>query len=329
MPGPSFLCQTGGVLKKVAVVAVPTMAPFEFGVLCEVFGTDRTDDGVPRIDFRVVTADPGPIAFQHGLTITVEHGLEEAADADLVAVPAVDSLRHADARTLEALRAAHERGAWVLSVCSGAFVLGAAGLLDGRPSTTHWRHAERLQAAFPRTRVDPNVLFVESDRIVTSAGTASGIDAALHIVRRELGAAVANTVARRMVVPPQRDGGQAQYIALPVPEHRADSLAGLLDWAQEHLHEDLSVEVLAGRALMSTRTFARRFRDETGATPAAWVVRERLRRAQQLLETTDLPVDEVARRVGFGTAGVLRHHFNAVLAVSPQAYRRRFALATV
>lgn len=315
------------MLKKVAVLAVPTMAPFEFGVLCEVFGIDRAEDGVPPIDFRVVTAEPGPIPFRHGLSVTVERGLEEAADADLVAVPAVDA--RADDRFLEVLRAAHARGAWVLSVCSGAFVLGAAGLLDGRPSTTHWKHAERLQADFPRTRVDPNVLFVESDRIVTSAGTASGIDAALHIVRRELGAAAANAIARRMVVPPQRDGGQAQYIALPIPEHEADSLAGLLDWALEHLAGDLSVDALARRALMSPRTFARRFRDETGSTPAAWVVRQRLRRAQHLLETADLSVEEVAREVGFGTAGVLRSHFNAALGTSPQAYRRRFSLAGV
>jgi transcriptional regulator GlxA family with amidase domain len=217
----------------------------------------------------------------------------------------------------------------VLSVCSGAFVLGAAGLLDGRPSTTHWMHAERLQAAFPGTRVDPNVLFVESEKIVTSAGTASGIDASLHIVRRELGAAAANAIARRMVVPPQRDGGQAQYIALPMPEREADSLAPLLDWAQANLTEDLSVEALARRALMSPRTFARRFREETGATPAAWVVRQRLRRAQHLLETADLSVDEVAREVGFGASGVLRAHFNAVLGTSPQAYRRRFSLAGV
>jgi transcriptional regulator GlxA family with amidase domain len=317
------------MLTKVAVIAVPTMAPFEFGVLCEVFGTDRSDDGLPPIDFRVVAADPGPIVFQHGLTLQVERGLDEAADADLVAVPAVDDLRLTDDRVLEALRAAHERGAWVLSVCSGAFVLAAAGLLDGRPSTTHWRHAARLQAFRPATRVDPNVLFVESEKIVTSAGTASGIDASLHIVRRELGAAAANVIARRMVVPPQRDGGQAQYIALPMPEHEADSLAVLLDWAEEHLADDLSVEVLARRALMSPRTFARRFREETGTTPAAWVVRQRLRLAQHLLERTDLAVDEVARRVGFGAAGVLRHHFGAVLGTSPQAYRRRFTLTTV
>jgi transcriptional regulator GlxA family with amidase domain len=317
------------MLKKVAVLAVPTMAPFEFGVLCEVFGVDRTDDGVPPVAFAVVAAEPGTIPFQYGLSITVPAGLEEAADADLVAVPAVDDLAGVDPRILDVLRAAHARGAWVLSVCSGAFVLGAAGLLDGRRSTTHWRHAARLQAAHPATLVDPDVLFVEADRIVTSAGTASGIDASLHIVRRELGAAAANAIARRMVVPPQRDGGQAQYIALPMPERAADSLAGLLDWAEAHLADDLSVEVLARRALMSPRTFARRFRDETGTTPAAWVVRQRLRRAQDLLETSDLAVDEVARLVGFGTGGVLRHHFTSVLGTSPQAYRRRFSLAGV
>jgi transcriptional regulator GlxA family with amidase domain len=314
------------MLQKVAVIAVPGMSPFEFGVLCEVFGIDRTDSGAPPFDFHVVTARPGTLRFRHGMTLSVPEGLEAAADADLVAVPAYAEDEVTDPRVLEALRAAHERGAWVLSVCTGAFILAEAGLLDGRPSTTHWRDAGRLQASCPLTRVDPDVLFVESDRIVTSAGTAAGIDAALHVVRRELGASVANIIARRMVVPPQRDGGQSQYIDLPVPERQADSLAGLLDWIEEHLAEDLTVEVLARRALMSPRTFARRFRAETGTTPAAWITRQRLARAQQLLESTDLSVEDVAREAGFGPAGVLRHHFTGVLRTTPQAYRRRFSV---
>lgn len=315
------------MLKTVAVIALPEMAVFEFGVLCEVFGIDRTDDGVPPIDFRVVAADPGPMPLQHGMTITVPEGLEAAADADLVAVPAVEVGAEVDERVLEVLRAAHDRGARVLSVCSGAFVLARAGLLDGRASTTHWRHTEDLTAFCPATSVDPGVLFVEDDRVITSAGTASGIDAALHIVRAELGAEVANRIARRMVVPPQRDGGQAQYIAAPVPACADEGYAPLVDWIGEHLAEDLTVEVLAARAVQSPRTFARRFRAATGTTPAAWVARQRLARAQQLLESTDLAVDEIARLVGFGQAAVLRHHFSTTLATSPQAYRRRFALA--
>jgi len=224
---------------------------------------------------------------------------------------------------LDALRDAHARGAWVLSICSGAFALGDAGLLDGRRCTTHWLHAAALAARFPHATVDPDVLFVEDDRIITGAGTAAGIDACLHLVRRELGAAAAASVARRMVVPPQRDGGQAQYVETPLPPV-ADTLAPLLTWMLEHLDDDLGVPELAARALMSPRTFARRFRAETGATPAAWVARQRVARAQELLERTDAPVDEVARRVGFGTGALLRHHFARTLGTTPLAYRRQF-----
>lgn len=314
------------MLQKIAVIALPGMAVFEFGVFCEVFGIDRSDDGVPAFDFRVVTPDPGALALQHGMTLSVPLGLEAAADVDLVAVPAVAIGSAVDPRVLEALRAAHDRGAWVVSACSGAFVLGEAGLLDGRPSTTHWRHGAELAARFPKTRVDCDVLFVQDGKIVTGAGTAAGIDAALHIVRQELGASVANIIARRMVVPPQRDGGQAQYIAAPVPECADDGYATLLEWIKERLADDLTVEVLAAEAHQSPRTFARRFRESTGTTPAAWVARLRLLRAQSLLESTDLSIDEVARQVGFGQAAVLRHHFTTALDVSPQAYRRRFSV---
>ena len=314
------------MLKKVAVIAMPGMAVFEFGVFCEVFGIDRTEDGVPAIDFHVVAADPGPLAFRHGMTLAVPDGLDVAADADLLAVPAFPVGQEADPRVLDALRAAHERGAWVVSACSGAFVLGQAGLLDGRPSTTHWMYARELAARFPATTVDPDVLFVQDGKVVTGAGTAAGVDAALHVVRQELGAAAANLIARRMVVPPQRDGGQAQFIATPVPECADDGYAALLEWIEAHLGDDLTVEVLAAQARQSPRTFARRFREATGATPAAWVARHRLLRAQTLLESSDLPVDEVAREVGFGQAAVLRHHFATVVGISPQAYRRRFTV---
>jgi transcriptional regulator GlxA family with amidase domain len=314
------------MLSKIALLALPDMALFEFGVLSEVFGIDRSDDGLEPFDFRVVAAEPGPVRLPHGLSLTVPHGLDAAADADLIAVPAPEVGSETDPRVLELLRAAHARGAWILSACSGAFVLAAAGLLDGRRSTTHWKHTAALAAACPLTAVDPDVLFVEQDRIITSAGTAAGIDASLHLVRRELGAGAANVIARRMVVPPQRDGGQAQYIAAPMPECADDGYAAVIDWIGAHLADDLSVEALAARAAQSTRTFARRFRETTGTTPAAWVARQRLARAQQLLETTDLPIDEVARTVGFGQAAVLRHHFTTVLGTSPQAYRRRFSL---
>ncbi len=315
------------MLDKVVVLVLPGLAPFEFGVVCEVFGIDRSDSGGPRFDFHLATADPGPVRMSLGFAVDVAEGLEVAADADLIAVPAHD-IGGADERYLEVLRAAEARGAWVLSVCSGAFVLAQAGILDGRRATTHWMHTDRLAREHPLVDVDPDVLFVEDRRVVTSAGTAAGIDAALHLVRRELGAASANIIARRMVVPPQRDGGQSQYIAVSIPERRDDSLAGLADWIVDHLDDDLGVDALARRALMSTRTFARRFRAEFGATPAAWVNRQRLMRAQQLLEKSDLGLEPVAQRAGFGTAAVLRHHFREVLGTTPSAYRRTFGERT-
>lgn len=315
------------MLESVAVLAVPGTAPFEFGVVCEVFGIDRSDSGGPTFDFRIATADPGPVPTTLGMEFLVHDDLRAAEDADLVAVPA-HVIGPVDERYLDVIQRAEARGAWVLGVCSGAFVLARAGILDGRRATTHWMHADRLAREYPSVEVDPDVLFVEDRKVITSAGTAAGIDAALHLVRRELGAASANVIARRMVVPPQRDGGQSQYIAVSIPERRDDSLAGLADWILDHLDDDLGIDVLARRALMSTRTFARRFRAEFGATPAAWVNRQRLIRAQQLLEQSDLGLEPVAQRVGFGTAAVLRHHFREVLGTTPSAYRRTFGERT-
>jgi transcriptional regulator GlxA family with amidase domain len=223
------------------------------------------------------------------------------------------------------VRAAAARGAWVLSVCSGAFVLAQAGVLDGRRATTHWMYTDLLARRYPTIDVDPDVLFVQDGSIVTSAGTASGIDAALHIVRVEHGAAAANVIARRMVVPPQRDGGQAQYIPTPIPEHRADSFAEVTDWMLQNLDQDLTIDQLARKALMSSRTFARRFRADLGTTPAAWLNRQRILRAQQLLEQTEAGLEEVAQLAGFGTAAVMRHHFLKVLQTTPTAYRRAFS----
>ncbi len=314
------------MLRSVAVIAIPELAPFEFGVLAEVFGIDRSDQGGPRFDFRVVTAEPGLVAMKNGLGLLVSEGLEAAADADLVAVPAFGSGSTAiDPRIVETLQAAERRGAWVLSVCSGAFALAAAGLLDGRKSTTHWMHAEELARVCPGTDVDPDVLFVEDRHVITGAGTAAGIDACLHLVRTELGAAAANVIARRMVVPPQRDGGQAQYIQTPPEHERVSSLAAVTTWMVENLSEDQPVSVLARHAHMSERTFARRFRAELGATPAAWLNRQRLIRAQQLLERTDLGLEQIADESGFGSASVMRHHFVRTLKTTPNAYRRAFS----
>ena len=311
------------MLNKVVLLAIPGVAPFEFGVVCEVFGIDRSDTGGPVFDFTIATADPGPVETSLGYDMVITTGLAAAADADLIAVPA-HRIENIDERYLEVIRAAEARGAWVLSVCSGAFALAQAGILEGRRATTHWMHTDRLARRYPGTAVDPDVLFVEDRKVVTSAGTAAGIDAALHIVRKEHGAAATNVIARRMVVPPQRDGGQSQYIDQPVKPECADSFAAVADWMLENLSEDLTVDQLARKALMSSRTFARRFRADMGTTPAAWLNRQRLIRAQLLLEKTDQGLETIAQQTGFGTAAVMRHHFVKVLQTSPQAYRRAF-----
>ena len=312
-------------LSRVAVVLPGRPTLFELGVVHEVFGIDRTDDGVPPIEFQLCSEHPDePIEVSHGITITAPHGLEAVAGADLVVATAYEYADRPGEAVLDTLRQAHAAGAWLLSVCSGAFALGEAGLLDGRPSTTHWRHSEELQRRFPDTVVDPDVLFVEHDRIITSAGTAAGIDACLHHVRCELGAGVATRIARRMVVPPQRDGGQRQFIDLPVPEVAGETLQPVLEWMREHLDEDQPVRVLARRAAMSERTFARRFAAETGTTPAKWLLGQRLHHARTLLESTDLPVETVADRAGFGSAALLRHHFANRVGVAPAEYRRTF-----
>jgi AraC family transcriptional activator FtrA len=312
-------------LSTVAVVLPADPAMFELGVVTEVFGVDRTDDGVPPIDFRACSEFPGePIQMANGISMTTSHGLADADQADLVVAPAYHSLERPSEAVLDVFRRAHARGAWVLSVCSGAFLLGDAGLLDGRSCTTHWMHAAELTRRFPLATVDPDVLFVEDDRVITSAGTAAGIDACLHHVRCELGAAVATKIARRMVVPPQRDGGQRQYIDLPVPSCEADSLAPLLTWMREHLADEQPVRLLAQRAAMSERTFARRFAAETGTTPGKWLLAQRLHHARNLLESSDLPVETVASRAGFGSAALLRHHFGTSVGVAPAEYRRTF-----
>ncbi|MGC0400663.1 transcriptional regulator GlxA family with amidase domain [Streptomyces sp. SAI-126] len=314
------------MLTNVAAVVLDGVNPFELGVVCEVFGTDRSDDGLPVYDFAVASAEGPVLASRSGFSLHVEHGLERLESADLIAVPAgaCYETREFPPELLEALRSGVERGARVLSVCSGVFLLAAAGLLDGRRCAVHWHHAEELARAYPRLTVEPDVLYVDEDPVITSAGTAAGIDACLHIVRKEQGPEVANKIARRMVVPPHRDGGQAQYIERPLPRSRCDTVGEVLVWMERHLDEEVTVEQLAERAHMSPRTFARRFQQETGTTPYRWILRQRVLLAQRLLEATDETVDAIAGRAGFGTAAALRHQFLRAVGTTPNAYRRTF-----
>jgi transcriptional regulator GlxA family with amidase domain len=317
------------VLRNVAAVVLDRFSPFELGVVCEVFGYDRTRDGLPGYEFAVVAGEPGPLRCDTGFTLQTEFGLERLAAADLIAVPAVSEQGGQCRDTfpeplLAALRRCVDRGGRVLSVCSGAFVLAAAGLLDERRCTTHWMHADQLARSFPAAKVDPAVLYVQDGPIITSAGTAAGIDACLYLVRTEHGSAVANAIARRMVVPPHRDGGQAQFVERPMPEPAADTLSEVIGWLSSHLREPATVPDLAARAAMSPRTFARRFVQETGTTPLHWLTGQRILYAQHLLEQTDATIDLIADRAGFGNATALRHHFRAWCATTPQAYRAQF-----
>jgi transcriptional regulator GlxA family with amidase domain len=316
------------MLREVAVAVGRHVAAFELGVLSEVFGIDRSADGLPTYRFRVCAAEPPPLMTDAGFTIDTPYGLEELATADLIAIAAWNTENEPPQELLVALRAAVERGARVMSVCTGAFVLAAAGLLDGRRATTHWMHAAELARRYPAIDVDANVLYVDQGAVLTSAGTAAGIDLCLHIVREEHGAAVANAIARRMVVPPHRDGGQAQYIEAPMVEHdRGDDLAVVLDWVQANLDQPFDVDHLARRANMSLRTFNRRFAATTGTAPHRWLITQRVARAQQLLEETELDIEQVAEQTGFGTAATLRQHFSRHRGTSPQTYRRNFCKA--
>jgi transcriptional regulator GlxA family with amidase domain len=313
------------MIETVSALVLDGVTPFEFGVLCEVFGIDRTADGVPNFAFKVCGPEAAkPLRMSIGAHITPDHGLDGLVGADLVAIPAFVGVDYPQ-EALDAIKAAAESGSIILTVCSGAFVAGAAGLLDGRKCTTHWMHADELSARHPTAEVDRNVLFVDDGNLITSAGTAAGIDACLHLVRREMGSEITNIIARRMVVPPQRDGGQRQYIDQPIPVRCSEGFAPHLDWILGNLDQPHTVASLAKRASMSSRTFARRFVDETGRTPMQWVTDQRVLYARRLLEETDLDIDRVADRSGFGTATLLRHHFRRIIGVTPSDYRRRFS----
>ena len=313
------------MLKKVAVLVVDRVSPFELGVLCEVFGIDRTQDGFPGYEFTLCSPDGAPVMTQSGFSVTPNADLAPLDEADLVAVPAHPLDTVVPDEVYAAVRRAADRGAYVLSVCSGAFLLGKAGVLDGRRCTTHWKYTDEMARRFPDAKVQPDVLYVADGNILTSAGTAAGIDLCLYLVRAEHGSATATALARRMVVPPHRDGGQAQYVEAPVPRTSdAPTLEPLLEWMITTLDQAHTVETLAEQAHMSPRTFARRFKAETGGTPHDWLTAQRVLLARRLLEDTDLSVDAIALRAGFGNAPTLRHHFTRRVGATPQLYRSTF-----
>ncbi|MDX3327875.1 helix-turn-helix domain-containing protein [Streptomyces sp. ME02-6979-3A] len=320
--------------RRVVVLALDGVIPFELGIPQRIFGLARDMDAVgdgARL-YEVVTCSvrpPGPVRTDADFSIMAEHGPEALATADTVVVPASYELGpvHQEGRLTGELAAAFayiRPETRMVSICTGGYVLAAAGLLDGRPATTHWSSAEHFQRLFPKVRVDPDVLFIDDGDVLTSAGVAAGIDLCLHIVRRDHGTAVANDVARRTVVPPHRDGGQAQFIRRPMPEAGLATTTAARTWALGRLEQPILLRDMARQESMSVRTFTRRFREEVGISPGQWLAQQRVERARQLLESTDLSVDQVARDAGFGTATSLRQHVQAALGVSPTVYRRTF-----
>ncbi|MER6001979.1 helix-turn-helix domain-containing protein [Nonomuraea angiospora] len=316
-------------MHRVAVLAVDGVIPFELSVPSRIFRAAQGLSGEPLYDVVTCTVDGRPVATAADYSIAVEHDASVLASADTVVVPAAEwfaGLTGADSMPagLAAALARIRPGTRIVSICIGTYVLAAAGLLDGRPATTHWRDAERFAAAFPKVRLDADVLFVDDGDVLTSAGAAAGVDLCLHLVRRDHGSRVANQVARACVVPPWRDGGQAQYVEHPVPEPSSVGTAPTRAWAMTRLGTPLRLDDLADHAGMSRRTFTRHFRQEVGLSPGQWLTQQRIALARQLLESTDLPVDRVADRAGFGTAASFRQHLQAAVGVSPHAYRRTF-----
>lgn len=315
---------------RVAVLVTDGVIPFELGIPARIFGNTLGGRSAPLYDVVTCAAEPGLVQTDADFPVLVERGPEVLATADTVVVPASHweaGPEFTDGRLSEPMAAAFERirpGTRMVSICTGSYVLAAAGLLDGRPATTHWSSARHFQRLYPAVKVDPDVLFVDDGDVLTSAGVAAGVDLCLHIVRNDHGTEAANAVARRCVVPPWRDGGQAQYIERPIPEPSVATTAPTRVWALARLEEPLPLTELAGHARMSVRTFTRRFRDEVGMSPGRWLTLQRVELARRLLETTDLPVDRIAHQAGFGTSASLRQHLGSVLGVSPLAYRRTF-----
>jgi transcriptional regulator GlxA family with amidase domain len=311
----------------VAVLAFPGIRPFHLSVPTLVFTADLDGRPLPHYRITVCAVEPGALPTRSGFDIAVHHGLAAFETADTVIVPSWEPDLPVPPELTAALRAAHARGARVVALCLGAFVLAESGLVDGRELTTHWHGAERLAARYPRVRVRSDVLWTDLGDVVSSAGTVAALDCCLHLVRADLGAAVAAAVARRLVMAPHRDGSQAQFIPTPVPDDERDDIAAAMAWASRRLAEPLDLDAWADGALMSRRTFTRRFRDRTGESPGRWLLRRRLELARTLLETTQLPMDEVAERSGLGSSASLRRHFREVLGTSPRRHRDQFAVS--
>jgi AraC family transcriptional regulator, transcriptional activator FtrA len=310
----------------VAAVAYDRLCTFEFGCTVELFALPRPELDVPWYEFAVCAAEKGPIRAAGGIAVQVSHSLRLLERADTIVVP---GWRDADEAPppdlLRKLRQAYDRGARLCSICSGVFVLAAAGVLAGKRATTHWKYVDRLAARYPDIIVAANALYVDEGQILTSAGSAAGLDMLVHLVRKDFGPRVANQVAQRLVIPPHREGGQAQFVPRPVSADERGRLAKLLDWIRSHLSSEHTIESLAEQAAMSPRTLQREFKSATGLAPYAWIVRERIERAKELLETGRLPAQRIAERVGMGSAESLRHHFRLRVGTTPAQYRARFS----
>lgn len=315
--------------RRVVAVAYDGLCAFEFGIATELFGLDRPELAVPWYEYKVVAATAEPIRATGGITIHASHDLRHVRQAGTIVLPGwKDKAIEPPVELLRAIRSAHAKGARIMSICSGVYVLAASGLLDDQPATTHWRYVEHLAEKYPRIDVRPNVLYVDNGQTLTSAGSAAGIDLGLHLIRRDFGSSIAGEVARRLVMPPQREGGQAQFIRYPTTTNDAPEgpITSSLTWALANLDRELTVAGLAKKANMSTRTFARKFVEETGATPLAWVLTQRLRHAQNLLETTSKSYEQIVSEAGFSSIETMRHHFRQALGTSPSRYRKTFAV---
>lgn len=311
---------------RVVAVAYDGLCTFEFGCTVELFALSRPELGVDWYDFSVCAAEHPKLTAMGGITVSVPHSLAKLDRADTIIVPGWrDAREPPPAALISRIRKAHERGARICCICSGVFVLAAAGILDGRRATTHWRYTDLLASRFPRIQVEPDALYVDEGSILTSAGSAAGLDMLIHLVRKDFGARVANLVARRLVIPPHRQGGQAQYIARPVAPDGRGRISSLLDWLRCRLHQSTSLDAMARRAAVSPRTLQREFRAATGESPVEWLLRERVAAACELLEQSAMPLAGIARRTGFGSLESLRRHFRRRVGVSPASYRSRFS----